>query len=251
LIDDPNATVAQLLKSIKGPDFPTGGEVLTKREELRALYETGRGSFKLRGNYKVEDGVRGARSLVITEIPYGTTLDQILASIADIIRQKKVPHATDVRDETTQDDGVRIVVELSKDANPEELAAYFFKHTPLQVNYGFNMTCLVPTDNPLVGRPVVLDLKGALRQFLDFRFSVVTKSLEYRRARLEERIHILEGFAKIYDDVEQALRTPYSNSSYISWLAWKYLPFKRNSLKSGLRWLAFKSYSKAKGPAGT
>ncbi len=103
LIDAPEATVADLLKHVKGPDFPTSGEVLCKRADLRAIYETGRGSFKLRGTYKIEEGARGARSLVINSIPYGTTVETVIGAVAEIIRAKKLPHALDVRNETNAD----------------------------------------------------------------------------------------------------------------------------------------------------
>jgi DNA gyrase subunit A len=206
LVDDPDATVAQLMKHMKGPDFPTGGEILAKRDDLREIYETGRGSFKLRGTYTVEEGQRGARALVFNSIPYGTTIDVLNKSIEEIISAKKIPHAVDVRDETTEDDGIRIVVEMKKDADPTELAAYLYKHTPLQANYGVNMTCLVPTDNERVGRPEVLDLKKVLRHFLDFRFEVVTRSLAFQLRKLRERIHILAGFIAIYGDLDAAIK---------------------------------------------
>jgi DNA gyrase subunit A len=206
LVDDPEATVAQLMKHVKGPDFPTGGELITKRDELRKTYETGRGTFKLRGTYKIEEGTRGARSFVITSVPYGTTIDALNGAIAEIISAKKIPHATDVRDETTEDEGIRVVIEMKKDADADQLAAYLYKHTPLQQNYGVNLTVLVPTDNPLVGRPEVADLKRILRLFLDFRFEVVTKSLGFRLRKLRERIHVLEGFIVIYDDLDNAIK---------------------------------------------
>ncbi|MEZ0229139.1 MAG: DNA topoisomerase (ATP-hydrolyzing), partial [Planctomycetota bacterium] len=206
LVDEPDATIAQLLKHLKGPDFPTGGEVITKRDDLRKIYEEGKGGFKLRGTYKIEEGNRGAKSFIITSVPYGVTIDALNAQIADIIGSKKIPHGVDVRDETTKSDGVRIVIEMKKDADPDQLAAYLFKHTNLQQNYNVNMTCLVPTDNPLVGGPAVLDLKKILRHFLDFRFEVVTKSFEFRLRKLRERIHILNGFIAIYDDLDDAIK---------------------------------------------
>jgi DNA gyrase subunit A len=206
LVDEPEATVAQLLKHVKGPDFPTGGEVITKRDELRKIYETGKGGFKLRGTYRIEEGTRGARFFVITSIPYGTTGGGITTAIKEIIVAKKLPQALDVKNDFNKTDGVRIVIEMKKDADPEQLAAYLFKHTPLQENFNVNLTCLVPTENPLVGRPEVLDLKKILRHFLDFRFEVVTKSQEFRLRKLRERIHVLEGFIAIYDDLDGAIK---------------------------------------------
>ena len=213
LVDEPEATVAQLLTKIKGPDFPTGGEVLSTKADLRTIYETGRGSIKVRGTWKLEEEPgqgrsKGKRDFVITSVPYGTTVEALVLVIKGIIDSKKIPHALSVQDQTTQkdDEGVRIVIEMKRDAEPAELAAYLFKHTPLQENYGVNITALVPTENPLVGRPDVLDLKKLLRHFLDFRFDVVTKSHEFRLRKLRERIHILEGFARLFDDLDAAIK---------------------------------------------
>jgi DNA gyrase subunit A len=206
LVDEDKATVAQLMKHVKGPDFPTGGEVVTKRDELRKIYEEGKGTFRLRGTWKLEEGARGARRFVVTSIPYGATIDELILRIKEIIDGRKIPHALSVNDETNDKEGVRIAIEMKKDADPDQLAAYLYKHTPLQANYAVNMTCLIPTQNPLVGAPAVLDLKSILRQFLDFRFEVVTKSLEFRLRKVRERIHILEGFIAIYDDLDNAIK---------------------------------------------
>ena len=206
LVDDPEATIAQLLKHVKGPDFPTGGEVITKREELRNIYESGKGTFKLRGTYRIEEGARGARFFVITSLPYNTNGEAVTIAIKEIIDGRKIPHAVFVRNEFSKSDGVRISVEMKKDADAEQLAAYLFKHTPLQENYNVNLTCLVPSQNPLVGTPAVCDLKTMLRHFLDFRFEVVTKSFEFRLRKLRERIHVLEGFLAIYADLDNAIK---------------------------------------------
>ncbi len=210
LIDNPEATVPQLLRSIKGPDFPTGGEVLSTKEDLRQLYETGRGTIKLRGTYKVEEtqGERQRvprRSLVITSIPYGSTTAQIISKVKDLLEAKKLPQVGHIADQTTAQDGVRIVLELKPDAEPTLIAAALYKLTPLETSYGVNLTCLYPTGGP-AGRPEQAGLKTILRAWLDFRFDVVTRSITFRRDRLLERIHILRGFAVVLADVNDAVK---------------------------------------------
>ncbi len=210
LIDEPQLESKDLLKYVKGPDFPTGGQILTSRAELRAIYESGQGSVKLRGEYKVEEpkdgGKRGAGGslVIVTSIPYGLTKSSLVEKIAETILSKKLPLLLDVRDESTGD--VRIVLELKKGADPQVVMAYLFKHTPLQTNVQVNFTCLVPTENPEVGAPERLDLQKMVRHFLDFRLQVVTRRLEFELGELRHRIHILEGFAKVYDAVDETIR---------------------------------------------
>src|SRR5262249_34764430 len=177
LVDDPSLEVKDLIKHIKGPDFPTGGQILNSRKELRDIYETGQGAVKLRGEHKIEEGRRGQQSIVITSIPYALSKASLVEAIAAVIRDRKLALLTDIRDESTAD--VRIVLEIKKDADPSLVMAYLYKHTPLQQNFNVNLTCLVPTENPEVGAPARLDLKTALRQFLDFRFEVVTRRFRF------------------------------------------------------------------------
>ena len=210
LIDDPSLEAKDLVKYVKGPDFPTGGQVLNSRSELREMYETGSGGIKLRGEYRIEEpkdaGKRGAgpTHVIITSIPYGLTKGSLVEKIADTIIEKKLPHLVDVRDESTKD--VRIVLEIRKGSAPEVVMAYLFKHTPLQTNVQVNLTCLIPTENPEVAAPERLDLKRMLRHFLDFRFEVVKRRLAFHLGELNARIHLLEGFEKIYDAVDETIK---------------------------------------------
>ncbi len=204
MIDDPDLGTKGLLKHIKGPDFPTGGVVLNTRRELRAVYESGQGPIRLRARYGEEAGSRGKDLVVITEIPYAVNKAQLIEAIAQLIIGRKLPQVVDVRDEST--DIVRIVLELKADASAEIAMAYLFRHTDLQVNFNVNLTCLLPTQNPLVGQPARVTLHDLCRQFLDFRLDVVTRRLEHEKRVLEERLHILEALAKIYDDLDRALR---------------------------------------------
>ncbi|HJY79891.1 MAG TPA: DNA gyrase subunit A, partial [Candidatus Binatia bacterium] len=189
MVDDPDITTANLLKYIKGPDFPTGGELLTSKRELREIYESGQGAVKLRGEWQVESLPRGKRQVVITSLPYTVNKAQLVEKIAELVGGRKIPQVVDVRDEST--DEVRIVLELKSDASDELAMAYLCKHTSLQTSFPVNLTCLVPTANPLVGQPAKLTLRDLCRHFLDFRLAVVTKRLEHELGELEARLHIL------------------------------------------------------------
>jgi DNA gyrase subunit A len=204
LIEDREISTAGLLKYIKGPDFPTGGQVLNSRTELGQIYEQGQGAIKLRSEYKVEEPKKGPASVIVTSIPYGVTKSAVVERIAEVIIKRKLPHLIDVRDESTTD--VRIVLELKKDADPALVMAYLYKNTPLQLNFNVNLTCLVPGDHSEVGTPQRLGLKSLLEQFLDFRFLVTRRRFEFELRALRQRIHILEGFVVIFDALDETIR---------------------------------------------
>jgi DNA gyrase subunit A len=204
MIDEPDVTVSGLMKHLKGPDFPTGGEILNTKKELRELYETGQGPVRLRGEYTVEKLARGKEQIVVTSIPYTVNKSELIEQIASEIIARKLPQVLDVRDESTTD--VRIVLELKADVTPATAMAYLYKHTALQTNFNVNLTCLVPTANAAVGQPARVTLRDLCRHFLDFRLVVLTKRLEHEKRRLEERLHILDALAKIYDDLDRAIR---------------------------------------------
>ncbi len=138
LIDDPKLAVKDLVKHIKGPDFPTGGEILSSKKEIREIYETGSGAIRLRGEYKVETQARGKKVIVVTSIPYTVNKSTMVEEIANEIIARKLPLIVDVRDESTTD--VRVVLELKPDASPEAAMAYLYKHTGLQTNFNVNLT---------------------------------------------------------------------------------------------------------------
>ncbi|MGB3543588.1 DNA gyrase subunit A, partial [Rubrivirga sp.] len=148
--------------------------------------------------------LEGKSRIVLTSIPYALQKADLIEKIADHIRTGKVPQIVDVRDEST--DEVRIVLELKRGASAEVAMAYLFKHTPLQSRFHVNLTALVPTDNPEVAAPEKVDLRTALRHFLDFRLEVVTRRLEHELRALEKRIHILKGFAVIFDALDEAIK---------------------------------------------
>jgi len=204
LIDDPELSVKQLLKSIKGPDFPTGGQLLCTKAELNEIYESGKGSLKLRGEWKVEEPKKGNTLIVITSIPFAVERAKLVEKVAEVIISKKLPTLLDVRDESTAE--TRVVLEIKKDAEPQLIMAYLYKHTPLATNIGVDLTCLVPTENPEVPGPARLDLKSILKHFLTFRMEVVKKRLEHDLAELKRRIHVLEGFAIVFDALDETIR---------------------------------------------
>jgi len=201
---DGDLTTRQLMKFVKGPDFPTGGELVSPKQELATAYESGQGSLKLRGQWKLEKPRSGNPLIVIHSIPYTVERRAVVEKVAEVIIQKKMPALIDVRDESTDD--CRIVCEMKKGADENLIMAYLYKHTPLQTNVQVNLTCLVPTANPEVAAPQRIGLKEILQHFLDFRMEVVTKRLEFELEQLEKRIHILEGFVVIFDAIDEAIR---------------------------------------------
>jgi DNA gyrase subunit A len=204
LIDNRKLETKDLLKFVKGPDFPTGAQILNSKAELREIYETGQGAVRVRGEWMLEEVKRGGQQIVITSIPYAVNKASLVQKFGDLVRERKLPPLTDVRDESTKD--VRIVLEVKRDADPELVMAFLCKHTALQTNFNVNLTCLVPTDNPAVGAPQRLGLKEMLQYFLDFRFEVVTRRLRHDLDEIRKRLHILEGFEKVYDALDEMIR---------------------------------------------
>lgn len=205
LIGDRTLSVKELLRTVKGPDFPTGGELISSKAEIEQVYETGKGSLKLRGEWTTEKGEpRGNPSLVITSIPYDVKRGSVMEKIAEVILKRKLPALLDVRDESTTD--TRIVCEIKKGADPAMIMTYLYKHTPLQTSVSVDLTCLIPTSRPDVAAPRRLDLAAMLGHFLDFRLEVVTKRLEFELMKLRERLHILEALIKIFDALDETIR---------------------------------------------
>lgn len=207
LIDAPDATVAQVMKSIKGPDFPLGGRVVTDRAELRKMYEEGRGSIKVRGEWRLDrEKKREVRDrIVIHSVPYNVSTGPLAAEIGNVIASRKLPQLVEVNDETDDRQGLRIVLELKSGADPEAVMAYLYKHTSLEQNFSYNATCLVPDESGLLV-PRRVSLVEMLRHFLDFRQETVRRRFQYQLLQLEKRIHILEGLCIIFDGLDRALK---------------------------------------------
>ena len=198
LIDNPDLPEERLLDFIPGPDFPTGGVVLESRQTLAKVYREGKGAIRLRGTYFVEDTSRRIRSIVIDSIPYMVNKAKLVEDLGNLVMTGKLPQVVDVRDESTAD--VRIVLECQADADIEAVMAYIFKHTNLQAAFHVNMTCLTSEGPRCIG------LLRVLREFVAFRREVTERRLRYEVAQLSKRIHILEGFVKVFDALDEAIQ---------------------------------------------
>ncbi|HET9954750.1 MAG TPA: DNA topoisomerase (ATP-hydrolyzing) [Polyangiaceae bacterium] len=204
LLEGKQLSSRELCRTIKGPDFPTGGQLISTTEEIKQAYESGQGTFKVRGTWKEAGTTRNGKLVHITSIPYAVNKATLVERIAEVVVSRAMPLIIDVRDVSTSD--VCIELELKKEADEQKVLAYLYKHTPLQSNFALNMTCLVPTENPEVGRPERLDLSQILWHFLHFRLEVVTRRLAHELAALKKRIHILQGFEKVFDALDQIIK---------------------------------------------
>jgi len=207
LIDNPDATVAQLLDRVKGPDFPLGGKIVSDRATLRKIYEEGSGSIRIQGEWKLEDQGRGRQQLVVTSIPYGVNKGALEATIGQLIEDRKLPQLLSVSNESNDKEGMRIVLEIKPGTDPQLVMAYLYKHTELQKTFSYNMTALIPTAD---GKAMVpkdgLSLKEFLQHFLDFRMRTVRRRFEYVLRQLRRRIHILDGFRVIFNALDRAIK---------------------------------------------
>lgn len=190
LLEHPDATTADLLSHIKGPDFPTGGQIL-EADDLEAMYETGRGSVKLRSVTSVE-GTKARPQLVVTEIPYQTSVDDIAAKAVTAVNAGQVTGVRDIRNESAAG-GTRLVFDLRADTDPDLVANQLFKHTPMQVSYGMNIVALVD------GVPRELGLRDVLGHWVAHQEDVITRRTEYRLRKAEDRLHIVDGLLKAID----------------------------------------------------
>lgn len=204
LIDDPEVTTAELLNKVKGPDFPLGGKIIADRATLRRIYEDGNGSIKIQAEWKVEQTAKGKHQIVIHAIPYGTQQNAIETEIGNVAADRKLPQLLGVTNESNEKQGMRLVVDIKPGSDPAVIMAYLYKHTKLQESFAFNMTCLSPGDDGIL-QPRRLGLKAILRHFLDFRLATVRKRFEYELDLLLRRIHVLEGFRVIFNDLDKAI----------------------------------------------
>jgi DNA gyrase subunit A len=197
VIDNPQVSVAELMKLIPGPDFPTGGSVVGL-DGIRQAYETGRGSFTIRGKVVFEEVKAGRDRLVITEIPYQVNKASLVERIAELVREKKIQGVADLRDESDRE-GMRIVLELKKETEKGVILNQLYKWTPLESTFGAILLVLVNNE------PKVLGLKELLEQFLEFRLETVTRRTRFELAKAEERAHILEGLKIALKDIDAVI----------------------------------------------
>ena len=199
-IDNPEATLDDLTKHIKGPDFPTGAVVYGK-ESIRSAFATGRGGVIVRGVADIEEVKGGRHRIVITEIPYAVNKAGLVEKIADLVRDKKVSGISDLRDESSRG-GVRIVVDLKKDAYPKKLLNQLYKHTPLQTAFHYNMLALIDGIQPRV-----LGLQDIINEHIKHRQIVVRRRTEFELRKAQERAHILEGLKTALDHIDEVIKT--------------------------------------------
>src|SRR6266567_4335945 len=185
LIDHPDATTEDLMKLVKGPDFPTGG-IIIGREGIAAAYGTGHGRLIVRARHTFEEAKNGRERIIITEIPYMVNKATLVARIADLVGERKLEGIADLNDESDRH-GMRIVIELKKDARALTVLNNLYKHTALQTTFGVISLALVE------GRPVVLNLKALLQHHIDHRRDVLTRRTRYELERARDRAHLLEG----------------------------------------------------------
>ena len=201
LIKTPNASVAKLMDFIPGPDFPTGGTLVESREAIAEAYGTGRGSFRIRARWEVEQLKGGTWQIVVTEIPYQVQKSRLIERIAELIQERKIAILGDIMDESAED--VRIVIEpKSRNVDPEMLMESLFRYTDLETRFSLNMNVL--TEGGRV--PKVVNLREALQAFLDHRHDVLIRRSEHRKAQIERRLEILKGYLICYLNLDEVIR---------------------------------------------
>ena len=198
LIDEPDATVDDLIKIVKGPDFPTGAIIMGKNS-MKDAYRTGQGKVVVRAVTEIEEASHGKQQIIVTEIPYQVNKARLIEKIAELVRDKKVDGITAIRDESNRK-GMRIVIELKRDANANIILNRLYKHTQLQDSFSMIMLALVD------GRPRVLNLKEIISEYLKHQKEVVTRRTIYDKKKAEARAHILEGYLIALDNIDEIIK---------------------------------------------
>src|SRR5882672_10200634 len=198
-IENPEIKTAELLKIIKGPDFPTSG-FLMGRQGIKDYFETGRGSVVIRAKTEIEDIRGGRQAIIVNEIPYQVNKTSLIESIADLVRDKRVEDISDIRDESDRD-GIRLVIEIKREGNAQIVLNQLFKHTALETSFGVIMLALV------AGKPKVLSMREMIHWYIEHRKDVVVRRTKYELARAEARAHILEGLKIALDHLDKIIKT--------------------------------------------
>lgn len=197
-IDNPDITIAELMEFIKAPDFPTGGTIYGYAG-VKEGFETGRGRVVVRGKANIETASGGKETIIVTEIPYQVNKANLVAKIAELVNEGKIAGISDIRDESDRT-GLRIVVEVKRDAMASVVLSKIYKYTPLQSSYGVNNVALVN------GRPRILNLRDLITEFIKFRIEIVIRRTQYDLRKAEERAHILEGLLIALDNIDEVIR---------------------------------------------
>ena len=199
MIDNPEISLDELIETIPGPDFPTGALIMG-RDGIRSAYATGRGAVRMRANARVERMSNGKQRILVSEIPYQVNKARLIETIADLVRNKVIEGLTDLRDESDRN-GMRIVIEVRRDANPEVLLNQLYKHTQLQDTFGVNMLALVD------GKPRTLGLKQILYHYLEHQKVIIVRRTQFDLKKAQDRAHILEGLRIALDHLDSVINT--------------------------------------------
>ncbi len=206
-IDNPDANLDDLLKYVKGPDFPTGGVIFGK-DSLKNAYATGKGGVVVRGVAEITENAKGKKQIIITEIPYSLNKESLIMKIADLVGDKKITGVSDIRDESARGE-VKIVIDLKRDAYPNKLLNQLYKLTPLQTTFHFNMLALIDGIQPRV-----LGLQDIIKEHIKHRQQVVRRRTEFELRKAEERAHVLEGLKIALDNIDEVITTIRSSENY-------------------------------------
>ena len=199
ILNNPDIQVAELMEHIKGPDFPTAG-IICGTEGIRKAYETGRGSVPIRSRTHIEESKKsGKKAIIVTEIPYQVNKSNVIIKIAELVQDKKITGISDLRDESDRR-GMRIYIELKRDAIPEVILNQLFKHTQLQTSFGVNIVALVK------GLPHTLNLKECLVYYIEHRKEVIVRRVQFDLKKAESRLHILEGLRIALDNIDAVIK---------------------------------------------
>jgi len=200
VLDNPEATLFDLMEHVKGPDFPTKG-IIMGRSGIRAAYATGRGKIMVRGRTEFEEFGNGRTRIVITELPYQVNKRMLIKNMADQVEDKRLEGISDIRDETDRN-GMRVVIELKKDANPQVVLNRLFKQTSLQTSFAVNMLALVDDQT----QPKILSLRGILDEYIAFQEEIIVRRTRYDLKKAQERAHLLSGLLIAQDNIDEVIR---------------------------------------------
>lgn len=197
MIDNPNATLDDLMEHIKGPDFPTGG-IIMGRSGIRAAYATGRGKVVVRSRTEIEEEKSGRSKIIVTEIPYKVNKAELIKSIADLVKDKRIDGITNIDDHSDRE-GMRIVIDVRRDASPQIVLNHLFSLTQMQISFGVIMLALVD------GRPEILNLEKILKKYIEFQLEVITRRTQFDLKKAQDRAHILEGLMIALDFIDEVV----------------------------------------------
>ena len=211
VLDNPEATLPDLMEHVKGPDFPTKG-IIMGRSGIRAAYATGRGRLMVRARTEFEEFGKDRTRIIVTEIPYQVNKRMLIKNMAEQVEDKRLEGISDIRDESDRN-GMRIVIELKRDANPQVVLNRLFAQTQLQTTFAINMLALVEVDGKL--QPRILSLRHILDEYIAFQEEIIVRRTKYDLKKAQERAHLLEGLLVAQDNIDEVIkiiRTSYDNA---------------------------------------